>query len=418
VQRQAIVNGSNVDPNYSGVVALYLNNNTSFQCSGSLLRNFAVLTAKHCIDGLSEYQVTVRMGSQRSRVSKMFVNPAPYADTAVLILRDPLQMAHNGANRPYGFEELIHPAANNAALSGATGWCYGYGWGPNPNQNAPENGYETLRGALLPIQPRMGADRLISFFRGWNNAIQSFGDSGGPCYVFDSAGQRYVASALSDCFGGFYPDECLADAPHYFRDWANGILTTSHSQFTEAFTWSDNMQFYDTTTAGGAIDGPANWAIVGGQMRQSSNIYAGSTAATSLNKPGTMALNGYLYFNNGYVSVKAYSADDDAAGLVFRYVDINNYYIVQWDQQGQYLRMVKKQDGVNTLMGEVRPFIFKHSDWNTVRVLASGNAFLVWFNGQLKLYLIDSGEPFKWGRVGMYTWSLPATFDDLVIDPL
>jgi hypothetical protein len=52
------------------------------------------------------------------------------------------------------------------------------------------------------------------------------------------------------------------------------------------------------------------------------------------------------------LSLTLRSDDDDALGVMFRYQDTANYYRFSWDRQQRYRRLMKRQNGVFTLLAQ------------------------------------------------------------------
>jgi hypothetical protein len=100
----------------------------------------------------------------------------------------------------------------------------------------------------------------------------------------------------------------------------------------------------------GTSEGPSDWRIVNGKMKQRSNIWGGSTAAGSPEKPGTLAIAGNADWKNYRFSTVLRSDDDDAAGVVVRYRDSGNYYLFAIDSKRNYRRLIKVEDGAMTTL--------------------------------------------------------------------
>jgi len=113
---------------------------------------------------------------------------------------------------------------------------------------------------------------------------------------------------------------------------------------------------------------------------------------------------------------------DQAAGLVWRYQDANNYYIVRANALENNVVLYKVQNGRRTdlpLKGEGRTYgkdvPVPSVRWSELRVVAKGTTFTVFFNGE-KLYDVDDATFPGAGRVGLWTKADSVTyFDDLVI---
>jgi hypothetical protein len=113
---------------------------------------------------------------------------------------------------------------------------------------------------------------------------------------------------------------------------------------------------------------------------------------------------------------------DQAAGLVWRYQDENNYYIVRANALEDNVVLYKVQNGKRTdlpLKGAGRTY-GKTSEvpagqWSTLRVVANGPSFEVSLNGT-KLYEVEDTTFRQAGKVGVWTKADSVTqFDDLTI---
>jgi hypothetical protein len=113
---------------------------------------------------------------------------------------------------------------------------------------------------------------------------------------------------------------------------------------------------------------------------------------------------------------------DQAGGLVWRYQDEDNYYIVRANALEDNVVLYKVQNGKRTdlpLKGEGRTYgkkveVAAHQ-WSELRVIATGDQFEVYFNGQ-KLYEVEDRTFTNAGKVGVWTKADSVTyFDDLVV---
>jgi hypothetical protein len=113
---------------------------------------------------------------------------------------------------------------------------------------------------------------------------------------------------------------------------------------------------------------------------------------------------------------------DQAAGLVWRYRDQDNYYIVRANALEDNVVLYKIEKGTRTdlpVKGEGRIYGKKTEvpgkQWSTLRVVANGRLFEVYFNGT-KLYDVEDSTFTQPGRVGVWTKADSVTqFDDLTI---
>ncbi len=113
---------------------------------------------------------------------------------------------------------------------------------------------------------------------------------------------------------------------------------------------------------------------------------------------------------------------DQAAGLVWRYRDKDNYYIVRANALENNVVLYKVENGKREdlpLKSEGRTYGKKATvpgnQWSELRVTAKGNLFTVYLNG-LKLYEVEDGTFADAGKIGVWTKADSVTyFDDLIV---
>jgi hypothetical protein len=114
--------------------------------------------------------------------------------------------------------------------------------------------------------------------------------------------------------------------------------------------------------------------------------------------------------------------EDQAAGIVWRYQDQDNYYLVRANAREDNVVLYKVEKGVRTdlpLVGKGRTYGMKtripSGQWGTLRIVAAGNRFEVYSNGA-KLYEVEDSTFPMLGKVGLWTKADSVTlFDDLSI---
>lgn len=115
---------------------------------------------------------------------------------------------------------------------------------------------------------------------------------------------------------------------------------------------------------------------------------------------------------------------DQAAGLVWRYRDANNYYIVRANALEENVVLYKVENGKRTdlaLKGSGRTYGKKapvpKNSWSLLGVTVRGPLFTVSINGQ-GLYEVEDRTFTNPGKVGLWTKADSVTyFDDLTIVP-
>jgi hypothetical protein len=114
---------------------------------------------------------------------------------------------------------------------------------------------------------------------------------------------------------------------------------------------------------------------------------------------------------------------DQAAGLVWRYQDADNYYLVRANALEGNVVVYKVQGGRRTdlpVKGEGRTYGKKTTvpagQWSTLRIVAAGPRIEVYFNNT-KLYEVEDATFGQAGQVGVWTKADSVTqFDDITVE--
>jgi hypothetical protein len=115
--------------------------------------------------------------------------------------------------------------------------------------------------------------------------------------------------------------------------------------------------------------------------------------------------------------------DDQGAGLVWRMIDADNYYVVRANalEDNVVTYVVKGGRRIDLpVKGKGRTYGAKapvaKSDWNTLAVAVRGTTFKISLNGR-ELYEVEDATFAKAGKVGLWTKADSVMqFDDLVIE--
>jgi hypothetical protein len=113
---------------------------------------------------------------------------------------------------------------------------------------------------------------------------------------------------------------------------------------------------------------------------------------------------------------------DQAAGLVWRFQNEDNYYIVRANALENNVVLYKVEKGKRTdlpVKGEGRTYGKKaqvpSGQWSTLRIVTTGPRFEVYANGS-KLYEVEDTTFTQAGKVGVWTKADSVTqFDDLTV---
>lgn len=188
---------------------------------------------------------------------------------------------------------------------------------------------------------------------------------------------------------------------------------------------ANTLADYDIVDDPGVAGGPSAWAqsgTLGGSMRQTSAILGGALDMTPA-KPGTYLVRKvsapWPALADVSIRCSLQSGDDHAIGLVFRYVDVNNFYFFLMDRQRNYRRIGKKAGGVFQelqvpAVENVTPG-FNLNQTYEVAISAVGDAISVFLDGVQILTGTDNSIAGP-GRVGLYSWGNPsASFLNLTV---
>jgi hypothetical protein len=128
---------------------------------------------------------------------------------------------------------------------------------------------------------------------------------------------------------------------------------------------------------------------------------------------------------DGEVSVKFRIEPGGAsgtAGVVWRYRDPKNYYLLDFNPGRKSISLFKVRDGVRVAIPETRSVAgrdqhdIRPGEWHAAKVIFRGNHIRVFFGNRRLFEAIDSGAASS-GRAGVVTsGSTVVAFDDFRID--
>jgi hypothetical protein len=118
------------------------------------------------------------------------------------------------------------------------------------------------------------------------------------------------------------------------------------------------------------------------------------------------------------VRVKALTGEEDqGGGLVWRYVDKDNYYIVRANPLENNIRFYKVVNGKRKQL-ESADIEMRTGDWYALKVIAKGNFFECYYNGKKVFQSSDETFPDP-GLVGFWSKAdAVSLFDDLKLETL
>ena len=154
------------------------------------------------------------------------------------------------------------------------------------------------------------------------------------------------------------------------------------------------------------------WSIV----NDNGNKVVAKQAINSGSCYNLLVFDKYSYENfKAIVKIKAVSGDEDqGGGLVWRYVNKDNYYIARYNPLENNLRFYKVVNGIRKQLKSVDSKI-KSGEWFTMTVEMNGNNISCSLNGSKMIETTD-GAFNSAGQIGFWTKADAVTFfDDLDI---
>lgn len=155
-----------------------------------------------------------------------------------------------------------------------------------------------------------------------------------------------------------------------------------------------------------------NWIVV----NDNGNKVVSQSAKNEGNYYNLLILDKFKY-NDFKLSVKIKAVagnEDQGGGLVWRYIDNNNYYIARYNPLENNLRFYKVENGNRVQLKSMNSEI-KSNEWFTMTIDMQGNKIICSLNGNKLIETTD--DTFKnAGKIGFWTKADAQTyFDNLTI---
>lgn len=380
-------------------------------CTGTLLRNDVVLTARHCltqdtsIEGtlVPPHTLTVTQDGPGATLGESRTVAEIIAmdiDVAMLRLSAPLTID----GRTYGQSTQLL-MTDQSEVVGDVVLCQGYG------NNTCSSGAGTLRAGLVEIVRESVTGKLV--YEPWLGFdwIQAQGDSGSSCRWGPVDGN--LSKALGVATGGGC-GSVTEVAPEQFRDWVVDRLNvwaggTFFDPFSSPWPW-----LADVDVPAVMYGGTPQWQVSGGALREPSDAYT-----LGPNFEGTRYVNAHQVASDAIVSATITSTDDDGAGIIGRYRDSTHYYRFSLDEERHFARIVRRDGDDWTVIAEDVDYDIDWSDAPRVGLMMIGPLIAGLVDGQIVTLGFDDIHGYTAGRSGLYDWRLAgATFDDFEIERL
>ena len=171
--------------------------------------------------------------------------------------------------------------------------------------------------------------------------------------------------------------------------------------------------------------GPAEWVVLHQADAPSGRKVAAQVSADRTNSRYPLLIDDKSKAQDVDVSVRFKPISgtvDQAAGIVWRYQDRGNYFIVRANAMENNVVAYKVEKGKRSsigIKGDPSSYGVKvevpGGQWNSLRVVAVGQLFEIYLNDR-KLFEVENATLMKAGQIGLWTKADSVThFDDLKV---
>lgn len=181
---------------------------------------------------------------------------------------------------------------------------------------------------------------------------------------------------------------------------------------------TDGVAYYDTfdnrQLSGWVASDDANWTVTDeGVLRGQSTTSDDTDQKNAVEKPGTYMVAGNTDWDDFEYTLRIETNENNAAGTLFRYVDDNNYYQFTIDKESGYVRLVKKIDGVYSLL-QNKIYTYPIGRSIDLKITVVGSSIRVTLDNAVVFDVTDTS--LLKGKIGVYSRGTdPAFFDDVAV---
>jgi len=444
LEPDTVINGIGIDNETMAFVA-NLNDLTEV-CSGTLVRNDIVLTARHCVttnqtltgpladpdeliifqdqpgDGLGIAALVDNVwGANPFPIAQNIVPPfgledpieGQTPDVALLKLATPMEINGRLAGESV---EIMGGKDDDYALVGDALICMGYG-----QPDCATGGGELTAGLTIVdgIDPDNGHVDLGPFGAGvgW---LPSPGDSGSSCRSVNEAGEMRLVGVLSV---GTVCDDTVSQSnwqasamrPRYVRHWAESRIAQWEGEaFVDEFaaTEQPHMQLEPELCCGT----PPMWLT----WKTGDDWFLWQFFSGYDQWDTTQEGTKYIYedeaFADGTITVDVTSPASGAVGIIARMRDDTHYYRFSVDDGNDVVKLVVRDDDSFTELASANVPI-DLDQWTELELELDNDELRGFVNGTLVFDVTDPEATYLSGRVGLYSYDASGTkFDDFVAD--
>jgi PKD repeat protein len=145
------------------------------------------------------------------------------------------------------------------------------------------------------------------------------------------------------------------------------------------------------------------WSEASGNIRQTSNFYTGSLLG------GCFATVGSLLWQDYILSCDLMSTDNDYIGLVFNWQDEQNMYMFCWYLEGNYRRLFKWVNGVETILAS-DAIGYSTNTWYQIDIFSIQGKLVLAINGT-QIFSVNDNT-FSSGKAGLFCYGNQSSYWD------
>ena len=215
------------------------------------------------------------------------------------------------------------------------------------------------------------------------------------------------------------------------------VITDRANVYDEMYI-GDPSKRYRQEDPVGMINGPSEWSFKNDVLDRETVITQKTEVADkSEYKEPSMFILEKKYIKLGWISVHFAANKDGIIGIVFKYRDRNNYYLLEiggGKPENRFFQLRKKIQGMMKVVSRINTFDElpleerNKSDafgyiplkWYYIRIVVEESGFKVFFSkigyGEKMIFQINDNE-IQIGNIGLTTYATPASFDNLMLRP-
>lgn len=194
-----------------------------------------------------------------------------------------------------------------------------------------------------------------------------------------------------------------------------GLVFTQNLPLNDNFS-ENTLSNWEQIDNEPAYSGPGKWLIEDGVLRQTSNIWAYQAPDEFKYHLGTNLITGNEKWDNYSLNVICRATDNDGIGIIFRYVDKNNYYrfylMDDNSNGGPVQRLQKYINGEPYTIYEEKPSSAIPKGWFSLTADLRDDSIKVYLNGEL--FASQRDTRFIEGRIGLACYAMSGAYFDSV----